>query len=118
MALDINRQAWLEEEEANEKGLTILGDRGSLIEALQAFDIISGEIMEDLLDEHSTRLKEAKEYDIGRYRVILSGPHSTKGQEHAHVKLKNGCQIWSVNKNGTGHDGYHGLRMQKSLINF
>jgi hypothetical protein len=48
---------------------------------------------------------------IGTYTYDIHKPHNPTGEYHIHLYEK-GNQILSINKiSGTGHDGYHGIRI-------
>lgn len=53
---------------------------------------------------------------IGTYSYIKHNPHSSTGDYHLHIyNGKN--QIFSINRNGTGHDGYSGERIPNEVYN-
>ncbi len=46
--------------------------------------------------------------------VEKHSPHTPKGQNHLHVYVKNN-QIFSINKDGSAHDGHHGIQIPNKI---
>lgn len=68
-------------------------------------------------DENSNLLTEAKTEGtalVGTYSVKKHQPHVPGCDYHLHVyDVQN--QIFAINKNGTAHDGYHGVRIPNKV---
>jgi len=72
-----------------------------------------------LHDSESSLLKEAKHVGIplvGTYSVIKHPPHTQPGEYHLHV-YDDSEQIFAINKGGTAHDGFHGVRIPNKVYN-
>jgi len=52
----------------------------------------------------------------GRYSYKKHQPHNPTGEYHLHVYKKEN-EIFSINKGGSGHDGYSGTRIPNEAIN-
>lgn len=48
----------------------------------------------------------------GTYSAIKHKPHNPTGEYHLHV-YDRGNEIFSINKSGSAHDGYHGVTIPK-----
>ena len=67
--------------------------------------------------DDSIFVNEAKSrgnYLIGNYSYLKHPPHTIPGDYHLHVYDGNN-QIFAINKNGTAHDGYHGVRIPNKV---
>jgi hypothetical protein len=53
---------------------------------------------------------------IGPYSVIKHPPHNSTGDYHLHVYEKNN-ELFAINKNGTAHDGSHGVTIPLKVFN-
>jgi len=60
--------------------------------------------------------KSRGDYLIGCYSYLKHPPHTTPGDYHLHVYADSN-QIFAINKNGTAHDGYHGVRIPNKVYN-
>ncbi len=60
--------------------------------------------------------KQRGNHLIGNYSYLKHPPHTTPGEYHLHVYDGNN-QIFAINKNGTAHDGYHGVRIPNKVYN-
>jgi hypothetical protein len=47
---------------------------------------------------------------VGNYTIDHHQPHNSTGDYHIHLSEK-GNEILAINKNGSAHDGYHGIRI-------
>ncbi|MDI9868002.1 hypothetical protein [Flectobacillus roseus] len=47
---------------------------------------------------------------VGTYTYDIHKPHNPTGEYHIHLR-NNGNEILSMNKSGTAHDNYHGIRI-------
>lgn len=68
-------------------------------------------------DKDSELLLEAKmkgEALIGSYSYIKNKPHTPDGDYHLHVYDGNN-EIFAINKGGSSHDGYHGVRIPNKV---
>lgn len=66
-------------------------------------------------EEDKQLLLEAKTKGVpldGTYSAIKHKPHNPTGEYHLHVYDK-GNEIFSINKSGSPHDGYHGVTIPK-----
>lgn len=52
---------------------------------------------------------------IGNFSYLKHPPHGYKGDYHIHVYDGNN-EIFAINKNGTAHDGYHGVRIPNKVF--
>lgn len=60
--------------------------------------------------------KSKGNYLIGNYSYMKHPPHTSPGEYHIHV-YDGQNQIFAINKNGTAHDGYHGVRIPNKVYN-
>ena len=114
---------WYESKLAEERELIIVSESPDILFAGVCAFVDQAQNSEELKQirhalAHGDELREARTYSLGQYNVIVSGPHSAGGKKHAHVELRGGEQLWSVNVDNTGHDGYHGTRMEKQPYEF
>lgn len=68
--------------------------------------------------DNSAFVNESKSkgnYLIGNYSYLKHPPHTTPGEYHIHV-YDGQNQIFAINKNGTAHDGYHGVRIPNKVF--
>jgi hypothetical protein len=52
---------------------------------------------------------------IGNYSFMKHSAHGFKGDYHLHV-YDGKREIFAINKNGTAHDGYHGVRIPNKVF--
>jgi hypothetical protein len=67
--------------------------------------------------EESELLLEAKSKGIpliGTYSVMKHPPHTSPGEYHLHVHDGEN-QIFAINKSGSAHDGFHGVRIPNKV---
>jgi hypothetical protein len=70
-------------------------------------------------NEDTAFVNEAKtrgNHLIGNYSYLKHPPHTSPGDYHLHVYDGNN-EIFAINKNGTAHDGYHGVRIPNKVHN-
>ncbi len=85
----------------------------------ESFNIDGYNIVITFHDDKSELLLEAKHKGaplIGTYSVIKHQPHNPTGDYHLHVYNGNN-QIFAINKNGTAHDGFHGVKIPSKVYN-
>ena len=83
----------------------------------ETFEIDSYLIVVTYHDNQSELLLEAKtkgEPLIGTYSVIKHQRHTPNGDYHLHV-YDGQNQIFAINKGGSAHDGYHGVRIPNKV---
>lgn len=83
----------------------------------ETFEIDSYLIVVTYHDNQSELLLEAKtkgEPLIGTYSVIKHQRHTPTGDYHLHV-YDGQNQIFAINKGGSAHDGYHGVRIPNKV---
>ncbi len=70
-------------------------------------------------DSTSLLLNEAQHKGIpliGTYSAIKHPPHTQPGEYHLHIYDGND-QIFAINKGGSAHDGFHGVRIPNKVYN-
>ena len=83
----------------------------------ETFEIDCYSIVVTYHDNQSELLLEAKtkgEPLIGTYSVIKHQRHTPDGDYHLHVYDEQN-QIFAINKGGSAHDGYHGVRIPNKV---
>lgn len=83
----------------------------------ESFNIDGYNIVVTFHDDKSELLLEAKHKGvplIGTYSVIKHQPHNPTGHYHLHVYDGNN-QIFAINRNGTAHDGFHGVKIPSKV---
>jgi hypothetical protein len=71
------------------------------------FNIYSHDLNEtqELLESRNYKRKL-----VGNFGVTVHQPHNPTGDYHIHLSQDNN-EILSINRNGSAHDGYHGVRI-------
>lgn len=61
-------------------------------------------------------LTESKHGNVGQYTYRIDSPHdSVNGQHHVHFMQK-GKDLFALNKDGSAHDGCHGVRINNKIL--
>jgi len=54
---------------------------------------------------------------FGQYSLMVHQPHTTPGQHHIHVLLKN-KKLFAINRDGSAHDQSHGYTLPREAREF
>lgn len=61
-------------------------------------------------------LFESKFGNVGQYTYRIDPPHNSEnGQKHIHFMDKSG-EIFALNKDGSAHDGWHGVQIPNKVL--
>lgn len=84
----------------------------------ETIDIEGFEILITCYDALPEPVNEAKSKGlplIGNFSYLKHPPHGFKGDYHLHVYNGNN-EIFAINRNGSAHDGYHGVRIPNKVF--